>query len=175
MKRLLTIMCALALGVAVFVPPRSARAHKFYVSFTRIEYNRERQTAEISIRTFADDIEAALTKRTGKPFYLDTTKDASAHVLQYVNDSFQLTGRDDKQPVTLKWVGMEVNVDSLWIYLEASMPGGLEGASVRQRLLFDQFKNQVNTVNVIDGDKHADLVFKRDDSTAKSLWKSNTR
>ncbi len=175
MRRLLTITFALLVGGLLLAPPAAAttttpRAHKFYVSFTRIEHNRERQTAEISIRTFADDLEAALSKRTGRRVYLDSTKDSSALVFGYVRDSLQLTGRDGKLPVTLKWVGMETNVDSVWIYLESPMPDGFDGASVRQRLLFDLFKEQVNTVNVIDAERRADLVFKRDDSAAKPVW-----
>lgn len=175
MKRFITTTTIVLMLCGLLLAPHAAHAHKFYVSFTRIEYNRETRTAEISIRTFADDLEVVLTKRTGKAVYLDTTKDVGALVFDYVRDSLTLTGHHSKQPKQLKWVGMETNVDSVWIYLEAPMPEGFDGASVRQRLLFDIFKDQVNTVNVIDGDRHADLVFKRDDSAPKLIWASDKK
>lgn len=141
-----------------------AIAHRYHTSVTRLEYNVEEHSAEITIQTFADDLEAALSKRTrskaSENIRLDGSK-ANALVFDYLRTVFQLNSGSGQ--IELQWVGMELKGYSVWIYVQAKLPGGLSKASVRNNLLFDLFEDQVNIVNVLQHGKKVSLVFRRGD------------
>ena len=148
------------LVISSFALPNPS-AHKYYTSLCRVQYNRETKSLEVTARVFSDDLEVALTRRNHKAVYLDK-KDAGPLVAAYLQDTFELKGRDGKLR-RISWVGMEVKVDSAWLYFEIKMPEGLEGAELRNRILFELFSEQVNIVNIQDGDSKSDLVFKQGD------------
>lgn len=110
------------------------------------------------MRIFADDLENALTRRANARVSLDRTPDVDKQILAYVNDSFELKNKNGQQK-RLTWVGKEVKVDAVWLYVEAPMPEGLDGAQLRNRLLFEMFPEQVNIVDIKDRKRKANLVF----------------
>jgi hypothetical protein len=144
-----------------------AFAHKYHTSVTRLEYNAEDRSAEITIQTFTDDIEAILTKRTGRTIRLDASKDSGRLVLDYLRSAFEL--RMDGTNLELQWVGLEMKGGTAWLYVLAKLPGGLSKASLRNALLFDLFEDQVNIVNVLNNGKRRSLVFKRGDNDMQEI------
>jgi DNA-binding sugar fermentation-stimulating protein len=128
----------------------------------QIEYNQKEQLAEISINVFSDDLERALTRRSGKSVRLDKSPDAARLVLAYLNESVNLKNTDG-QIQGLTWVGMEPKADAVWLYVETKMPSGFVGMEVRNRLFFDLFDDQVNRVHIKYEDMKYDLVFKPGD------------
>lgn len=140
----------------------TASAHKFYVSITQIEYNKQEKNAEIIIRIFADDLENALGKRTGRSVKIGQTEDFDKKALAYLRDSFELRNRSG-QVVKFNWVGKEVQTDMIWIYIEAKMPEGLGGAQLRNRILFEIFPDQVNIVNTKFNGRQTGLMFQQGD------------
>ena len=44
----------------------TASAHKFHLGFTQIGYNAQSKSTAITIRLFADDLENALSQRSGE-------------------------------------------------------------------------------------------------------------
>jgi hypothetical protein len=148
-----------SLSLYLFCP---AAAHKFHVSFTQIEFNVAEKTAEITIRVFADDLENALSQRSGKSVKLDH-KDAPALIASYLRETVELKGRNG-QVKKLTWIGMEPKADVVMLYVEAKMPEGLSGAQLRQRVFFELFEDQVNQVLLKASDHKASVEFKRGDS-----------
>ena len=151
------IIVALAPGVS---------AHRYHTSVTRLEYNSEQRLFEITVQTFADDIEAALSKRNGGGVRLDSRAKTNALLLEYLRNVIALKKGD--RELELKWIGMELKGHSAWFYLEAEAPGGHSNVSLRNNLLFDLFTDQVNIVNVVNSGKKGSLIFKRGD-TAKAI------
>ena len=149
-------------------PARPVGAHKFYTSLARVEYNEEAKTVEVALRVFADDLELALTRRSGRRVYLDRTKDAPDLVIAYLRETFEITGRDGRR-AELRWVGMETEADRAWLYFEAPLPDGLSGATLRDRVMLELFRTQVNLVNLKYGGRQLDLVFRRGDDRARLL------
>ena len=153
---LLMLLCAAA------PPPPAATAHTFHTSLMSMEYNRQEQLVEISVRIFAHDLEAVLGRRSGKRVRLDRTPDVEGLTFAYVQDAVILkNGAGEAKP--LAWVGMESKNDVAWLYFEAKMPEGLEGAQLRNRILFDLLDDQVNLVHLKDSEHKSDLVFKPGD------------
>jgi hypothetical protein len=129
---------------------------------TRLEYNAEEHSAEITIQTFADDLEDILSKRAGKGVRLDASKDVDRLAFDYLRSVIELKSHGGSGE--LQWVGMEVKGGTVWLYVLAKMPEGLSKASVRNALLFDLFEDQVNIVNVWYDGKKTSLVFRRGDN-----------
>ena len=153
---LLTLSLALCAALAPV-----ASAHKYHTSVTRVEYNARERSAEITIQTFTDDLEDILAKRVGRSVRLGADKDADRLVFDYLRSAFELKRGDGSY--ALRWVGMEVKGETVWLYMLAEIPEGLSKASVRNALLFDLFEDQVNIVNVISDGRKNSLVFKRGD------------
>lgn len=154
---------SLCLVIAALAP--AAFAHRYHTSVTRLEYNTEETSVEITVQTFADDLEAALSKRTGSKaagnIRLDGSKKADAMVFDYLRSVFQL--KSGNATGELQWIGMELKGHSAWIYLQTKAPVNLSKASLSNALLFDLFEDQVNIVNVHNHGRTASLVFKRGD------------
>jgi hypothetical protein len=159
MKRALYLISLTLLCLTTVAP--GAFAHKYHTSVTRLEYNAEDSSAEITIQTFTEDLEAILSKRTGKTIRLDGSKDAGRIVLGYLRSAFEL--KMGGGSAELQWVGLEMKGGTAWLYVLAKLPGSLSKASLRNALLFDLFEDQVNIVNVLNKGKRNSLVFKRGD------------
>ena len=145
-------------GCALIVP--AASAHKFHTSFAEADYNAQERSLQITLRTFPDDLESILTRRAGRPVSLDDKKRAEALTFAYLQEVFELKDARGRA-VKLAWVGMEASVDNVWLYFEAPLPAGLGGAQLRDRWLADLYEDQINLVNLRDGERKRALTFDR--------------
>jgi hypothetical protein len=156
-------LTGIALFVAGLLLASPASAHRYHTSLTEADYNREEQSLQVSLRTFADDLENILSRRAGKRINLDRKKEAEPLLLAYLQDVFQLKGAAGES-LKLSWVGMEAKVDSVWIYFETKIPGGIKGLQLSNRFLQDLFDDQLNVVNIKEGNQKIALTFARGDS-----------
>ncbi|MDT4968028.1 MAG: hypothetical protein QOJ64_2765 [Acidobacteriota bacterium] len=148
----LSVVAALSLPVG-----QAAYAHKFHVSFAEVDYNREEQSLQISLRTFPDDVENILSRRAGRRISLDRRKEVEPLLFAYLQETFRLENAEAGS-VKLSWVGMESKVDSVWIYFEAKL-GIVKGLILRDRFLQDLFRDQVNKVSITGAGKKASMTF----------------
>ena len=169
-------LAAVALAAATVRAPR-ALAHKFHTSFTEANYNAEAGTLEVTLRTFPDDLEAALRLRAAPTTPAakaqtagakDQKKELEERVASYVAETFLLT-TEKGDPVKISWVGMDAGVDSAWLYFEARLPAGVDGVQLRSRFLFDLFDDQINLVNLKSGGKRTALRFERGKADFQSV------
>jgi hypothetical protein len=140
---------------------QTASAHKFHQSFAEVDYNREEQSLQISLRTFPDDLENILSRRAGRRVSLDRRKEAEPLVFAYLQETFQLKNAEGA-PLKISWVGMEAKVDSIWIYFEVKL-AALKGLSIRDGFLHDLFRDQVNKVSIAGPVRKTALTFARGD------------
>ena len=164
MRNLIAIL--LLLPFAFYLLPSLAAAHTFHTSLTRMDYNAEEKTLEITIQVFAHDLETAIEKRVGKRVNLEKSPDATKFILDYLNDGFTLKNRNGEMQ-KLAWVGKEQSADSIWLYVEAKSPEGLENASLENRLFFELHKDQVNLVTCRIAGNKQDFAFKPGDGAKK--------
>ena len=166
-RRTLTLVALVAVACAALAShsyaPRAAAAHKFHTSFAEANYNAETGALEVSLRTFPDDLAEALRRRAGGRVpgaEKDRKKAFEDAVAAYVGETFRLKTAGG-EAVKIVWVGMDAGADSAWLYFEAALPGGVEGAQLRNTFLADLFDDQVNLVNVRAGKRKAALRFER--------------
>lgn len=139
-------------------PAPGARAHTFHASLAEVEHNAAEKRVEIAIRLFADDLEAALSRETGRRVRLDATPSVDAAILSYLAKHFVVTGADGA-PLRLEWVGKELTVGTVWVYVQAAAPSGIVGARMRYDVFFELFDDQLNSVNLKDGSRIWTLHF----------------
>ncbi len=137
----------------------SASAHRFHTSLTRIDYNSEQKLFEISIKLFTHDFVPILEKKTGKRIDLEKTPGVDKIIFDYLNENFVLTDKEGETKI-LKWVGKELDVDSVQIYLETTSTENLENYKLKNTIFFETFPVQTNLVVCRYDGKKADLLFK---------------
>lgn len=138
------------------------QAHTFHTSLTRMDYNAEEKSVEITIQVFAHDLETALEKRAGKRVNLEKSKEAGQLILGFLGERFVLKNKSGEAK-SLQFVGKEQSADAVWLYLEARMPEGLNGATLENTIFFDLANDQVNLVTCRFEGKKNDLAFKPND------------
>ena len=140
----------------------SLSRHKFHTTLTRIDYNGDQKLFEISIQMFRHDLVPLLEQKNGARIDLEKTKDIDNLILKYLNQEFILSDKKGEAK-QLKWVGKELDIDSVWIYLETPSTESAEGYSLQNTLFFESFPEQTNLVICRYEKKKADLVFKAGD------------
>lgn len=140
--------------------PRSA--HTFHTSLTRIDYNAKEKLVEISIQLFMHDLIPALERRAKHKIDLEKSADADRILFDFVNENFALNDKSD-QPKKLVFVGKELQVDTIYVYVETSSDEAPENYNLKDAFFFDSFPEQTNLVVARINDKKADLLFKSGD------------
>jgi len=169
----LTVVSAAALNIPhpAFPTPRSPLPtpcpHKVHISVTNLEFNQPKQTVEIVIRVFTDDLENALSRSGSRTVKIDPASAGKNRrvgdlVMAYLRSNFELKNKAGR-PVTLSWNGIEGQVDMFWLYVKGRMPGGLEGAQMRNKIFCELFDDQVNIVNAKQQGKQIGLMFESKD------------
>jgi hypothetical protein len=129
--------------------------HPFFVSVTEINHNKPEQTLEISIRVFTDDFENTLRMYApDKKVDLmnpPATGAMDSLVKSYIQSKIKVevngTGK------LMQYVGFERVEESIWAYFEVAGVPDLKKLKIKDPILFEYKKEQINMVHVISGDK----------------------
>lgn len=129
-------------------------AHPFYLSVTDIEYFPDEQLMGITIKVFTDDLEAVLEDLGAEPLRLGSPAEYSESdriIARYLDRV--ILWEIDSEPVTMIWLGKEVEHDVTYLYLEAKMAAMPEKIEVSHRLFLDQLETQENIVHLHCGER----------------------
>lgn len=134
----------LLLSVFCFLPTK-ANLHKYYVSITEIHHNKENGQFEFSIKVFFDDLVNAIADEDE----YELTEPVEEHkeaLGDFIKRHVKLkVGNED---VPLEFLGSEIQVDAVWLYLE-SVEGYQEfnELTVQNSLFVNLFPSQSNIIN----------------------------
>lgn len=126
--------------------------HPFHVSTTEVNHNAAEKTLEISCRIFTDDFESALTQafHTKADFSNASLKTAmDTLVKKYMN--VHLLIKAEGRPVTLTYLGFEIEKEAAYIYIQADNIAGLKKMEATNSILHDLYKDQINIMHVVVG------------------------
>ena len=137
----------------------SVKAHRYHTSLTRMDYNEKEKLVEISIQLFTHDLVPVLEQKAKKRVDLEKTPEVDKLITGYLNENFVFKNKNGELQ-TLKWVGKELEVDAIWVYVEIPSQEDLAGANLQNTLFFESFPEQTNLVIARFGGKKADLLFK---------------
>lgn len=141
-------------SASLLQPKGIKRLHPFHVSTTEINHNAKDNTLEITCRIFTDDFEAILEKNYKTKVDLTHTPDAAkANTNKIVSDYIvkHLQIKADGKPVSLSYLGFEIDNDAVAVYLEVDNIPSVKKVDVNNSILYDQFDDQVEIIHVIIG------------------------
>jgi len=154
-----TILFFLILGSITL---SSYTAHKFYVSVTQIEHNKEQQTLQIISRVFIDDIEDLLKTRYDESLTIDTTKDdpkLDEYLKKYLDQKIKIKVND--KDIAFNFLGKEYEDDLMICYLEVQNISSLEEINISNEVLMDVFEEQQNIVHVKKENQRKSLILEK--------------
>ncbi|WP_395749936.1 DUF6702 family protein [Prosthecobacter sp.] len=150
-------------------------AHAVHTSTAEAEYNAETKRLEVSLTVFVSDLQLALVRQSEREMKIDQTPAAEfdAQIQAYLAKTFVVTdaaGRAGK----IRWVGREMEKESeksgdpaVVLFFEVEVPGGVEGAAVRDAVFCDLFEDQINLLNLMILSTKVEMQFKRGDESKK--------
>ncbi len=137
--------------------------HKFYVSVTQIEYNKEEKSLQIISRIFIDDIEEVFRKRYDENIELVSEKQEAKvdqYLSTYLNQKLSITVNG--QEVFFNYIGKEYDNDLVLCYLEVENVPSLEIITISNQVLMGFFDEQQNIVHVKKGKKRKSLILEKE-------------
>lgn len=151
-------------GVALLaMAPRWGNAHGFHASFSVIEFNARNGSLELFHRIFTQDLEILLTARAGEAVSLEHSPGMEKLIESYLLDVFSIKAADGK-PLKPVWVGMKLQVDTLFVYQEIPAMTGLKGLTINSQILTETHPGQVNSVNITMSGRTQTLIFMAPDA-----------
>lgn len=147
----------------VFPMVSAAPTHKFYVSITKIEYVKEKQSLQIITKIFIDDIEDALQKRYDPSISLGTKKEtdaATANLKTYILQKLKI--KVNGKAVQINYLGREYNTDMVVAYIEATGIPNLKTLEVENKVLMEMFSEQQNIIHLKTPDSRKSLILDSD-------------
>jgi hypothetical protein len=156
--------------LALFCLTSSRPAHPVHTSVTQMQFNAAEKTFEVSLRVFTDDLEEALAKENNNQRVRLTDKDTNGPLVErYIRKHFGLTNAN-RQRKPYRYIGKEQEVDATWIYIEVPYTEPVQGSTLQQSLLMDQFDDQINLVNVTYLNEKKTFLFKKSTTQQVVNW-----
>lgn len=124
--------------------------HPFYVSVTQIEQNQQTKTVQVSVRIFFDDFEKALNKRYKSNINIlkpADRKKVDLLIADYINTHLKI--KANNKPLTLKYIGYEIEEEAAWCYFETEKQPRVRIFSIMNNVLFEQHPTQINMIHAI--------------------------
>ena len=152
------------LFVLVFPLLSGTPAHKFYVSVTKIEYVKEKNSLQIIAKIFTDDIEDALQEFSAAPISLDTKKETEAtdeNIKKYLLQKIRI--KVNGKPVILEYIGKEYEVDMLVAYIEVKNLKDLKTIQIENKVLMEIFPEQQNIIHLKTSNNRRSLILDKDE------------
>lgn len=156
------LLSGMALSVSA---PSLLYAHGFHVSFSVLEFNARTGSLEIFHRIFIQDFELALAAQSsaqnGEAITLHETPETEKMVRDYLAEKFSVSTAEGT-PLKPEWVGLQLKVDTMFVYQEVKNVGDVAGLVIQDQILTETHPTQLNTVNITREGRTQTLTFTAD-------------
>lgn len=137
--------------LSIFLLGRSSE-HPIYLSSTEVQYNSKNKSLEISVKIFADDLELVFEDKYKEKIELGTEREhpkAKEYIVTYIQNHLKFY--TDNKLQTYKYLGHESGGKSdmfaMYVYLEAEQVKPFKILKVKNSILIDDYKNQLNFIS----------------------------
>ena len=144
---------------ALLLASAGAWAHRFHAGITDVSFNARTGNTEIVHTYMAHDVEALLANLYGRQFDLTDEEDQDA-LRKYVENRFWIAGTD-KAKLNVRWVGMTADAEKITVFQEIEQTPLWKAGVIHDNVLIDFLPEQVNTVNLNEGNAVRTLTFDR--------------
>ena len=157
MKNLRIALLLLVIPILAFTT-----VHKYYVSVTKIEYVKEKESLQIISRIFIDDFEKLLRERYDEKITLDIEDELSTvnmYIERYLKEKLQININD--KPANIKYLGKEYEDDIIFCYLEIEGIKEIKSFQITNKILMDLFDEQENIIRININGKNKSFILKK--------------
>lgn len=149
----------------VCIPLLAFARHKYYISFTKIEYASKSQSLQVIMQVFTDDLQNGLDRQFSISSSLDTHTEldnSDAFVELYLSDKFFITVNKKKLPIV--YLGKKYEKDETKLFIEIENVPDINAIEIQNKVLMEVFDDQQNIVKLnINGKKKSFILTKKDD------------
>jgi len=145
-------------------------SHKYYLSLTQIEYNKDQDSLEVIINVFMDDIEFAINKEYSVDLRLTTKQeleDVDSYFQKYLRKNLRFLV--NKELVNYNFIGKEYEGDLVYFYLEVNVSDSPVSLEVYNTILVTYFEQQQNIIKFKNGSDRQSKILSK--NTNKALLK----
>ena len=156
--------------ILLVLPLFAFTIHKYYVSLCEIEYLKEKQSVQIILGVFIEDMEFTLNKNNGKQLNLGSKTEIAnvdEYYKKYLNEHLQFAVNGKNQ--LYNYIGKEYDGDIVRFYIEILGIKELKTIEVTNNILINEFPDQKNIVKIKV--KDFNKTFYLNKSNDKSLLK----
>jgi len=135
--------------ILLILPLMAFSLHKYYISLCEIEYVEAKQTVQIILGVFIDDLEVTLNKDQDKKLFLATEKEVlniNKVYESYLDKHFKVTVNQELK--SYNFIGKEYDDDIVRFYLEIPNIKQLNTIAITNTSLFRDFESQQNIIKI---------------------------
>ena len=135
--------------ILLILPLMAFSLHKYYISLCEIEYVEDKQTVQIILGVFIDDLEVTLNKDHDKKLFLATEKEVlniNEVYEAYLNKHFKVTVNQILK--SYNFIGKEYDDDIVRFYLEIIDVKTLKNLEISNTCLIRDFEDQQNIIKL---------------------------
>ena len=140
--------------------------HKYYVSVTKVEYVKEKESVQIISRIFIDDFEKLLRERYDEKITLDIPDEISTidmYIERYLKEKLQIN--INGKPANFVFIGKEYEEDIIFCYLEIEGIKEIKSFEITNKILMDVFEEQENIIRTNINGKNKSLLLRKGKDT----------
>ena len=144
MKRNLSFLCLL-----LIMPMLALGVHKHYISLTKVDFIKEKEVIQVTMKFFIDDIELALENRHGEAMELTTKEEnkmADKFLEGYIRQKFTVWVNEEEKAYS--YLGKEYENNEVFFYLELKNISDIKTIEVQNSMLFEEFEEQQNFIKL---------------------------
>lgn len=135
--------------ILFLIPIFAFTMHKYYISFTNIEYKKENNSLQITIKLFIDDLQETInnTYNTNHELTLQNERSVvDSLIVKYSTDHFKIELNENA--TNYLYLGKEYDSDVVYLYFEIENIQNLYSIGIQNNMLIEFFPEQKNIVKL---------------------------
>ncbi len=145
--------------------------HPVHLTVTDLTLNPKTSVFQVSTKFFLDDIELALKKQTKKDLNIGTKQElpqTNELLLDYMAKHLVLEQKN--MPLKYKFVGKEIEDETLWVYLETPKTAQ-KSLQITNRILIECYGDQLNLLHFVGKNQKKTFKFSSENTTQSVVIK----
>ena len=136
--------------LVIFIIPLVAfTMHKYYISLTKIDYKKESNSIQITLRIFIDDIQETINSTYNKNLELglpSESKKIDTLINKYIVPKLKV--KINNVDRTYTYLGKEYEDEVVFVYLEIENIKVVNSIEIKNNILMEKFPNQKNIIKL---------------------------
>ena len=149
--------------IIFLIPIFAFSMHKYYISLTNIEYKKENNSLQITVKLFIDDLQETInnTYNTNHELTLQNERSVvDSLIVKYSTDHFKI----ELNETTTKYLylGKEYDSDVVYLYFEIENIQNFYTIGIQNNMLIEFFPEQKNIVKLNINKKKKSFILTSD-------------